>query len=105
MSESPTTNLTPPIRSIAAEASSLVGTNDITPVKIKTKTKSSEQKLHQRSSSSSSLTSSSSSSHSLTSYSVHPDPYDDASSSDEANPDWRQLQLRLQTIRRLSKSI
>jgi len=102
MSESLTTNLTPPIRSIAAEASSLMPTNDTIPIKKKSNLKSSEKKLRERSSSESSFTSNSSSSHSLASPSNHQDQYDDTSSTDEPNMDWAQLQLRLHTIRRLS---
>jgi len=97
MSEFLTTNLTPPIRSIAAETSLLIATNDIIPMKKKSILKSSEKKLRERSSSESSSTSTSSSSPS-----VHQDPYDDVSSIDEPNTDWTQLQLRLHTIRRLS---
>jgi hypothetical protein len=101
MSEFLTTNLTPPIRSIAAETSLLIATNDIIPMKKKSILKSSEKKLRERSSSESSSTSTSSSSPSLASPSDHQDPYDDVSSIDEPNTDWAQLQLRLHTIRRL----
>jgi hypothetical protein len=103
MSESKTINVTPPIRSIAAEASSLIGSNAVNSIKIKTNSKSSEEKTRERSSSSSSHESSSSFSYSFTSHSDHHGVYDDVSSNDEINADWEQL--RMHTIRRLSKSI
>jgi hypothetical protein len=104
MSESlKTTNFTPPIRSIAGEASSLVQSNDMNSIKIRRNSKSFEDKPRERSLSSSSSTSTLSSSSSRTRYSVNEDPYDDISSNDENNLDLARLESRLQTLRRLSK--
>ena len=94
-----TTNLTPPIRSVVAEASSMVESHEK-----KYKLKPTKAKTRDRSSSSSSSTStiSSSSSSIIDSQNLHTDD-DDFSSLDENNPDMAQLELRLQTLRRLSK--
>jgi hypothetical protein len=101
MSERNTTkNLTPPIRSIAAGASSIIQSDEM-----KVNSKSIKGKIRDRSSSSSSSISTSSSLNSSTTHSLnrHTDD-DDFSSIDEINPELAQLQLRLQTLRRLSKS-
>lgn len=103
MSEYDTINLTPPLRSIADEASSLAGSNDVKPMKKQIRSNPSVQKIRERSPSSSSLTSSSSSSSSSRSHSVRPDPYNDASSIDDSSIDLAQLEYQLQTLRRLSK--
>lgn len=106
MSQSPptttTTNFTPPIRSIAAEAFSVLSNDQTTSMKMKTHSHSLKRKPRERfPSSSSSSTSSSSSSRSS---SIHHDQDDDLSSNDEADPDWADLQLRFQTLSRFSKS-
>jgi hypothetical protein len=107
MSDSPitttTTNLTPPIRSIAGEASSFISSNDIDFVEIQLNSIASKRKSRDDSSSSSS-SDTSASSDSLASFSVRQNEDDDASSIDDTNPDWTQLQQRLHTLRRLGKS-
>lgn len=109
MSDSPpsppptTTTLTPPIRSIAAEASSLIPTNDIDPDNSKMNPTNSKQKSREHSSSSSTFSLSTFSSDSLTSFSAHRNEDDDASSIDVTNEELTQLQERLHTLRRLSK--
>jgi hypothetical protein len=101
---SETTNLTPPIRSIAAEASSKIPSNDTKSVKLKINSNSTENKSYQRSASSTSLSSTSSSEDSVT-FSVHGPEDDEISSTDGISVDWAQLEERLHTLERLSKSI
>ena len=98
------TNLTPPIRSIAAEASSKIPSNDINSVKLKTDSNSTENKSYQRSASSISFSSTSSSEDSIT-FSIHGPEDDEISSNDAISADWAQLAERLHTLERLSKSI
>jgi hypothetical protein len=107
MSEPTTTtasNLTPPIRSVAAEASSIIPSNNTNSVKSTINPSSSENKLHQRSASSSSFSSTTSSVDSLA-FSTHQNENHDVSSNSGASADWLQLEARLHTLERLSKSI
>ncbi len=106
MSEpSKATNLTPPIRSIAAEASSIIQADGTTATKRKANLKPAKGRIRERSPSSSSSNSMSSSLSSSTRHSVnqHTDDDDDFSSNEDSNPELSQFQLRIQTLRRLSK--
>ncbi|CAF1359003.1 unnamed protein product [Adineta ricciae] len=102
MSESPpTSNLTPPIRLVAAEASALVTPVHLDSIKLQTSSLTSKAKERRRSSNSSTSTSRSSSASSLTSFSVRRNDDEDASSIDDTNEELAQLQERLHTLRRL----
>jgi hypothetical protein len=107
MSEpSKATNLTPPIRSIAAEASSIIQADGTTATKRKANLKPAKGRIRERSPSSSSSNSMSSSLSSSTRHSVNQhtdDDDDDYSSNEDPNPELAQLELRFQTLRRLSK--
>lgn len=96
------TNLTPPIRSIATEASSDLPSEQILSIRTKQHLQSLKRRPRERFSSSSS--SSSSSSNSSRSSSIHHEHDDDLSSNDETDPDWAELQLRFQTLSQFSKN-
>ena len=97
-----TTSFTPPIRSIAAEASASIPTDATTSMKIKTTFDSIKRKPRDRHLSSSSSSSSSLSSSSPPS--TRHDEDDDFSSSDEADPDWVALQSRFQILSQFGKT-
>jgi hypothetical protein len=103
----PPVNLTPPIRRVAAEASSLISSNDINlNVSIRTKRnpkKSSTHILRERSSSASSSTSESSRTGS--SPVARYDEDDDESSNDDPIPNWAQILEEYPALGRLSKII
>ncbi|CAF1356804.1 unnamed protein product [Adineta steineri] len=102
MSDLPnTTNSTPSILSIAAEASSSIPSNDSFSTKARKNVLMYKHKSRDHSSSSSTSSDSSSSSNSVTSLSIHHNDDDDVSSIDDTNDQLTQIQERIHTLRRL----
>lgn len=91
---------TPPLRSVAGEASSTDGSviHSQSDPTIQSNPLIEEKSSRERSSSDSS----SSSSDSLVSFTLHVTNEDDLSSNDETNQQWQQLTERLHSLRRLS---
>ncbi|CAF4995718.1 unnamed protein product, partial [Rotaria sp. Silwood1] len=110
MSESTTTktaiNLTPSIRSVADQASSIISSNQNDTINMEKNLNSFKQKSNQRRSSSSSVLSSSYSTDSVSLFTANQDKDDeDGSSNDDTNEEWAHFQERLNTVRLLSKLI
>ncbi|CAF3226012.1 unnamed protein product [Rotaria socialis] len=101
-----TTNVTTTIRSVTDEVPSLIASNENKNFNSEKNSNSSQKELRERRSSSSSFASDSSSSDSITTFTINQNKDDDdASSNDDTNLDWANLQQRLHTLRRLMPSI